>query len=127
MVKVGASETSFLGSRQKTSILDVIPGDGEDRPSYLVLDRECQVIAIEVGTGGENDLVISKRLNFKIAALKDAFEEFKNLNVFRVLVCENQNEAIKRLGNATIAVTPDSFHSGNWSDFLNELDLGDAY
>ena len=122
MENAASTETSFLGSRQKKSILDVIPGDGEDRPSYLVLDRECQVIAIEVGSGDENDLVISKRLNFKIAAMKETFEELKNLNVFRVLVCENQNEAVKSLGKATIAVTPDSFHSGNWSDFLNEVE-----
>ena len=120
-----STETSFLGSRQKTSILDVIPGDGEDRPSYLVLDRECQVIAIEVGSEEENDLVISKRLNFKIAAMKETFEELKNLNVFRVLVCKNQNEAIKRLGKATIAVTPDSFQSGNWSNYLNEVESND--
>jgi thymidine kinase len=121
-----SNETSFLGSRQKKSILDVIPSDGEDRPSFLVLDRECQVIAIEIGSGGENDLVVSKRLNNKIATLKETFEELKILNVVRVLVCENQNEEMKRLGKATIAVSSSLFQSGKWIEFLNEIDSSNA-
>jgi hypothetical protein len=115
------TETSFLGSRSQRNILDVIPGDGDDRPSYLVLDRQCEVIAIEVGSLNENELTLSKKLNHKIVDLKDAFVEMSDLNIVRVLVCESQNESVKRLGKASISISPNSFQSGNWVDFLDEI------
>ena len=115
------TETSFLGSRSQRDILDVIPGDGDDRPSYLVLDRQCEVIAIEVGSLNENELTLSKKLNHKIVDLKDTFVEMTELNIVRVLVCESQNESVKRLGKASISISPNSFQSGDWIDFLDEI------
>ena len=117
-----SSEISFLGSMSDKNLLNVLPSDGEDRPSFLILDRQYQIIAIEVGSVDENELTISKRLNNKIAGLKDCFGEFASLNIIRVLVCDGQNEVMKRLGKTSIAVSSDQFHSGKWTNFLAEID-----
>lgn len=121
MFKLSESESSFLGSLTIQNVLDVIPSDGDDRPSYLVLDRQHQVIAIEIGLKNEKELSISKRLNHKIAGLKDNFVELSDLNIVRVLVCGEQIEDMKILGKTSVVVSPDQFHSGKWAIFLDQI------
>ena len=115
---------SAFSSLEANELITIIPSDGEDRPSYLVLHRKHQVIAIEIGFSGEEELVISKRLNRKIAGLKENFQEFSALNIIRVVVCPEHAGGLKKLAKSSAVVSTNEFQTGQWTKFLGELEVG---
>ena len=124
MVKIIDGKKSAFSSLQPNEIIALIPTDGEDRPSYLVIHRKHQVIAIEIGLSGEEELVISKRLNRKIAGLKENLHEFSTLNVIRVVVCSQHSGSLKKLAKSSAVVSTNEFQTGQWTKFLDEAEAG---
>ena len=125
MVTKAKKDDLAFSSFRSDDVAALIPADGEDRPSYLVLHRKYQVIAIELGSSTEEEIAISKRLNRKIAGLKENIQELSTLEIIRIVVCTQHSGSLKKIGNASAVVSSSHFHSGEWTKFLDELESGD--
>lgn len=121
---IGGSLTQLVEDSRVSCVRSV--GDNSNRPSFLILNPNFGLIAVEVGALDESAEQVRIKLNAKVDSLKKQLRKVSDVSLIRVSVVNEPKKFFEKISDTSFVVGESQLKSVNWTKELTKASLDEV-